>query len=374
MINKFYALITVFALGLSVVGGASANAAIDAKKSASQTAQLAALLPESDAVATLDARRLVGEALPQILSGDTALLNEIVGKIDEVKTKTGFDLRQFEQIAVGVSSRKTGAQAIDLQPVVLARGTFNANALIALGKIAANGKFREEKIGDRSIYVFSPKQLMQNSKFRTAPLPQQKSSPADSSAAPSSAPTRTLTVFERAVERMLDNLSREVAVAAYDGNTLAIGSLARVRETFGARRISADALNLVSRRPNAVAAVGLKLPDGVSDLIPSIGNDEIGQTIDSIRFLAGSFDVNDGAASISIAAKTAQPAQAQNLFEQLEGLRMLGKMFVGGNKGADKEVYNRMLENVKIERAASEVTLDLQVPQTDINILLSKKK
>jgi len=372
MIKKFFALMMVCTFALNAVG--MAFAAPDVKKSAAQTGQLAALLPASDAVMTLDMRRLVGDALPQILAGNQPILAAIVGKIDEIKNKTGFDLRQFEQVAVGVSSRQT-ARELDFQPVVLARGALNANALIALGKIAANGKYREEKIGDRSIYVFSPQQLTQDPNFRTTPLPPQKSSASNSSAAPSAA-KKTPSVFERAMNRMFDSLSREVAVAAFDDNTLAIGTPMRVRESFGANsaRVGADVLNLVNRRPNAVAAFGFKVPNGLSEIIPNLGNDEIGKNIDAIRYLAGSFDVNDGSAAVSVMAKTLAPEQAINLHEQIEGLQSLGKIFIGGGKGADKQVFARMIDNLKIARAANEVTLDLQIPQSDISILISKKK
>jgi hypothetical protein len=56
---------------------------------------------------------------------------------------------------------------------------------------------------------------------------------------------------------------------------------------------------------------------------------------------------------------------------------MLGKSFLGsGGKSEDKQVFSRMIDNVKIARGdgSNEVTLDLQVPQNDINILLKPKK
>lgn len=362
MIKRFFALMTVCAFALNTVG--AAFAAIDTKKApAKQSAnQLAAQLPASDAVMTVDIKRLFNDALPQILAGNQPLLGEIVGHIDEVKNKTGFDLRQFEQLAVGVATTKTAAGELDFQPVILARGTLNASALVALGKTAANGKYREEKAGDRSIFVFSPKQLIRAKPPRAA-----------GSAKPPAA--KSPSVFERALDRMFDNLSREVAVTAFDNNTLAIGSLARVRESFAAtNRVGADVLSLVNRRPNAVAAVGLRLPEGLSSIIPNLGNDEIGKNIDAIRFLAAAFDTGDGNASVSIAAKTLQAEQAKGLQEQIEGLQAIGKMFIGGAKGADKQVYARMIDSVKIARAANEVTIDLQVSQADVNILVGKKK
>lgn len=369
MIKKFFAFAVLYAIVLNVFGtaafAAASSSAADAKSAAKQTAQLAAQLPASDAVMTLNVQRLVGEALPQVLSGNQPLLAEIVGKIDELKNKTGFDLRQFEQVAVGVSSLKNANQAeLDLQPLILARGALNANALIAVGKIAANGKYREEKIGARTVYIFSPQQF----------LPPRKSA----GAAPDSTATKkAASFFERIFGKTIDTLSREVAVTAFDTNTLAVGSLARVRETFAAapRRvpIGADVLSMVNRRPSAIAAFGLKLSEGMSSIIPNLGNDEIAQSINSIRYLAASLDAEDGNVAVSASAKTLRPEQAKDLQEKIIGLLSLSSVFLGGS-GADKQVFRQMAENLKVARVRNEVTLDLQIPQTDINILLSKKK
>jgi hypothetical protein len=52
---------------------------------------------------------------------------------------------------------------------------------------------------------------------------------------------------------------------------------------------------------------------------------------------------------------------------------MVGKAFLGGEKGADKKVFARMIENARIINNGSEVMLDLQVPQSDIDILVGMK-
>ncbi len=334
-----------------------------------QTDELAAQLPASDAVMTLNIQRLFSDALPLVLSGNQPLLAEIVGHIDEVKNKTGFDLRQFEQVAIGVSNKKSGSN-LTFEPVLLARGSFNANALIALGKTAfsaknSNVKYREEKVGDRTIYIFTPPPAPV---FKTVPLPTKPNAPAQKTRSP----------FERSIGGMFDSLSREFAVTAFNDNTLAIGTAARVRETIGATslKIGDDVLSLVTRRANAVFNIGLRLPNGFADFVPDLGNDEISKNINAIRFLSGSLDAVDGNATLSVLAKTAMPEQAKSILEQLQGFQMLGKTFLGGNKSEDKQVFSRMIDNVKIARGenSNEVTLDLQVPQNDINILLKSKK
>lgn len=363
MKKKFFALMIVWAFALNAVG--TTFAAVEINETTKQGNQLAALLPASDATMTLNIQRLFSDALPQILSGNQPMLAEIVRKIDEVKTKTGFDLRQFEQVAIGISNKKISAQEIEFAPVLLARGTFNANALIALGKIAvgtkgSNIKYREEKAGDRTIYVFTSPVM-----FKTVPLPNKPNVPVQ----------KTRSMFEKAIDKMFDSLSHEFAVTAFDNNTLAIGSLARVRETLGTNpRVGSEVLNLVNRRPNAIVNIGARFPNGMSDFVPNLGNDEIGKNIAGIQYLSGAFDVGDGNGIISLSAKTLQPEQAKSMQEQLDGLQMLGKSFLGSSKIANKEIYARMIENVKIARLGNEVTLDLQVAQSDINVLLNKNK
>lgn len=347
---KFFALIAAFAFLLN-----NAGAVVAQTKPGSQTNGLAALLPASDGVITLDVQRLLSEAVPQILSAKPQVLDKINAKIDEFRDKTGLDARQFEQVVIGISTKQIGTQEIDLEPVILARGKYKANALIALAKIASNGKYREEKIGSRTIYVFSIKEIAPPGKTPAPNKPSAKSSP-----------------FDRTIDRLIENLTKEIAVTSYDENTLAFGSLARVRATLeGKLRVSGELLSLVNRKPDSVMSFGAMLPNGLSSFF-SLDNDEFGRTLDSIRQMSGAIEISNDNAAVSLTAKTLKAEQAQSLHETLEGLQMIGKSLIGS--GEDKKVYARMIENAKFTRNASEVTLDLQVPQSDINILLAGVK
>lgn len=345
MKSKIFVLVAVFAFVLTNVGAAFAQT-----KTASQTNGLAALLPQSDGVLTLDVQRLLNEAAPQILSGKPQMLADINAKINELRDKTGLDARQFEQLVVGVATKQVSAQEFDLEPVFLARGKYNANALIALAKVASNGKYREEKFGSRTVYVFTGKEIVEQNR------PKSKGS-----------------WFDQALDRMIKGLSKEIAVTSLDGNTLAFGSLARVRETLESKaKVSNEVLSLASRKPSAVVGFGMQLPNGLSNFI-KLDNDELGKTLDSIRQISGAIEVAGDNANVFVAAKTLRAEQAQTLHETLEGLQMIGKAFIGAGRGEDKKVLARMIENARITRNSSEVAVDLQVPQSDINILLGVK-
>jgi hypothetical protein len=80
------------------------------------------------------------------------------------------------------------------------------------------------------------------------------------------------------------------------------------------------------------------------------------------------------AMAVNLTARTLQAEQATALQETLEGLRLLGKAFLGNTSSADKQVYARMIANTKFSSRGNEVTIDLQVPQSDIDILVGKLK
>ncbi len=353
MKNKFFALFVVCAFVFNGIGAVFAKTNSDNKTN--QTSQLVALLPASDGIMTLDVQRLLSDALPQILSGNQPMLAKILGQIDEIKTKTGIDARQFQQIAIGVSAKQISAKEMDLEPILLARGTFNAAALLAVAKVASKGKYREEKVGDKAVYVFKIDEMVKKDNS------QNKLAAKDS-------------WFDKAIDRMFAGLSRELAVTAYDSTTLAIGSAARVRETLQSKtRVNNQLLDLVYRKQNVVMSFGMNLPNGLSGFV-DFDNDELGKNLDAIRQIYGTFDVSGVNSNVAVTAKTFKPEQAQNLKDTLDGLQMVGKALLGASKGADKKVYGRMIDNAKISRTGDEIMLNLQVPQTDIDVLIGEKK
>lgn len=319
--------------------------------SAKNASELAALLPASDIVVSFDAQKTFDTALPQVLSANQEMLTNINERIDGIKNKIGIDARQFEQIAVGAKTRQVSANKTEIEPFILARGTFNSTQLITAAKLVSKGKYTEEKIGGRTIYIFKMNEVAA-----------QKNPPANNS------------FFGKMMDKMLKSLSNEIAVTAYDDNTLAFGTAARVREAFANNksRVSAEVLALVNKNPNAVISFGGKMPKGLGGLLP-LDNDEIGKTVDAINQFSGSLDITDGKTNLSVMAKTLKPEDAEMLFGTVDALKTFGKAFLGGNKNADKQVYARMLENANLTRNGTEVLLDLQVPQSDIDVIVGKK-
>jgi hypothetical protein len=348
MKNSIFTAFTLFAMAVNFAAPALADSKQGATK-AGRAGELVALLPASDAVVTMDAGRFLGEALPGLLAGNQTLLGKVNAGLSEVQSKTGIDLRQFDTVAAGINFKKVSEKKFDADPVVVARGQINSGAIISAAKLAANGKYREEKAGTRTIYIFSPKDI---AKQHTAGNPKKQA----------------------AIDRTTGMLAKDMAVTAFDANTIVGGSVERVRELIAGRsKVSAELTGYLGRTDGALIDFAAKVPNGMSSLVP-LDNDELGKNIDAIRVMYGSMAVTGEMASLNATAKTQQPEQAKGLKETLDGLQMIGKAFLGSSKAADKQVYARMIENAKFTQTGNEVSLLLTVPQSDINVLVGMIK
>ena len=282
-----------------------------------------------------------------MFASNPEMMKEINGKITEIQNQTGIDLRQFEQIAVGIAFKQVTAKEMDFAPLILARGKFNAGALLAVAKMASKGKYREEKIGDKTVYVFDAQSVIQQNK-----------------------PVTNNSKLGKMLDSLLKSLKNEIAVTTYDENTLAIGPLLRVRETFtNQTKVNSGILAYLNRKPTALLSFGANTPKGISAFV-DLDDDEIGKMLGGVRVLYGSLAAFNGNMTLAVVAKSVDLQNAKDMEESLAGLQMVGKGLLSSSKGKDKEVYARMIDNAKISRKLTEVMLDLNVSQSDINTLL----
>ena len=296
-------------------------------------------LPASDAVAVIDARRFFDEALPRLLASQQGLLGKINGHLTEFQTKTGIDARKFDRMAIGANIKKEAVKDFDVDFVVLARGSINAGSLIAGAKLASNAGYREEKIAGHTAYIFTPKTV------------------ADKNASGAAA-------------TMAEKVPAELAVTAYDAATLAIGSPARVRDTLEAKAgVAPEITSLLTQRANPVLAFAARMPEGVRNLLP-MDNDELGKNIDSIRFLHGWADIGAGNASLNLTAKAATAENAQGLYDTVGFLQNLGKGLLSNSKKPENVVFARLIESAKLTKTGADISLDLTIAQSDIDVLL----
>jgi hypothetical protein len=313
---------------------------------------LAVMLPESDGVVVIDVRRLLDDALPQILAANEPMLAKVNGEVDKIRSKTGLDLRKFDRLALGIKTKKQSDNQVELQPVLLARGSADTNTLSDAAELASGGKVRMETISGRTVFIFSAKEIIDRNK------------PADKSGG---------NLFEKMMDKVVGGLSEEAALTAYDENTVALGTLERVRELLGeSPRIGNRLIAMLDEKQTAIAGFGMVMPEGFSSFL-ELEDDELGQGLDSVREMKGSLDVVPGKTVLSIAARTADAAQAENLEVMLQGFQGVFSMILKKQKGADKQVYGRMLENLSVNRKADQLTLDLVIPQKDLDVIVGKK-
>ena len=311
-------------------------------------ARLVPMLPASDGIVTLDAKRLSAEGLPRIFEANSTLLTKVNDAIQEIQTKTGIDLRKFDEVALGLKITSNGPKGLHVDGVALVSGDINAAAMIAVAKLASNGAYREEKVAGRTVYVFTAKNV-----------------------ANKVATTATTGATAGLINKATGQMTTSIAVAAYDANLLVIGDFDLVRQTLtGNTHPSAELTSLLNRNPSAIMNFAVKTPAGLDGMLP-LGNDELGKNLRSIHYISGAMDVTTAGASLSVDARTAQADQANGLKATLDGLQMMGTAILGGSNKPANQVYSRMLKSAKFGQNGNDVTLDLLVPQADIDALIS---
>jgi hypothetical protein len=308
--------------------------------------QLVAMLPASDGVVTLDVQRFFNEALPMLLASQQPLMSDILSKIEKIQERTGIDVRRFDHLVAGINATPTIDKRHKLAAVMIARGAVDSSAIITSAKSAAKNKYKEESVGSRTMLIFSAKEV------------------ADDNAGNVTDPNK-----RKWIDKVIDHMSGDIAIAAIDINTIAFGQADRVRQALqGDSRVGTDITKLLDKKEFAVVNFAAKLPAGMSAFLP-LESDDLGESIDSIRYAFGNMDSASG--QLSLTARTEQISQARQLADTLEVLQILGKSTLSSSKRPDQQLYARLLEKAKFTRSGTDISLDLQIPQSDVDQLMA---
>jgi hypothetical protein len=293
-------------------------------------------LPESDAVAQVKMQQLLSEAVPRIFASNPAKLAEVNASIDRFKERTGLDPRMFQQVALGARFTYPSEGVTKVQTVALANGTFSAAAMVAAGRVASNGKYREEKYQDKTVYIF---QLDENLKLLG----------------------------------MFDVRIGELAAAPLDTNTIALGDPDAVRRAIDAGRSrkhpNAELIALASKDPNAVIGFGSNVTEQLVGNL-DIGNAPIAADLRTLRQVYGSVGTTQSDLQLFLAARAVNAEAAKNLGDTLEGLKQFGALFVGRLSGAKGVLAKSALSNLQIVSNANELQIRTSVAQAEIGPLL----
>jgi hypothetical protein len=288
-------------------------------------------LPVSDGIALIDVRRLMNETLPHIMAGDPAKLVLANAEIEKFKTRTGIDPRSFDRVVLGMRYTYPTPKVTKLETVAIARGTFDAKALSAAARIAANGKYREEKYRGATIMIITVKDQM-----------------------------KLFGVWDMRIN--------ELAVCAVDPHSLAIGTVANVRAAIEAGlkgRGGADLAALATRDPKAVIGFGANVPKELMANL-NVGNDTIAKDANAIRQVYGSIGSTESDVSVMLVARTDSAESANNLNDTITGLKQLGGLIIGQMAPARKALAQSALDNLKITTRGTEVEIRTQVAAANL--------
>jgi hypothetical protein len=293
-------------------------------------------LPLSDAVAHVKVKQLLDEAMPRILANNPNKQSEVNASIEKFKTRTGLDLRMFQEIALGVKFTYPSEGVTKAQTVAVANGSFSSAAMVAAGRVATNGKYREEKYHDKTIYIFTIDE--------------------------------TIRLFG-----FFDVRISELAAAPLDTNTLALGDQAGVRAAIDAGRnrknTNTELIALASRDPNAIIGFGSNMSEQlISNL--DIGNAPIAADLKTLRQVYGSVSTTANDLELFLGAKAVNAAAAKSLGDTLEGLKQFGALLVGRLSGAKGVLAKSALANMKIVTDSNELQIRTSVAQAEVGPLL----
>ncbi|HEV2765097.1 MAG TPA: hypothetical protein VGV38_19095 [Pyrinomonadaceae bacterium] len=332
-----------YAAGLAVVLLALAVSAHAQRRGAARTGPAAPAsdvsLPASDAVAVVDMRRLLNEAVPRAFGQDPARLAQVNADIDRFKTQTGVDARAFERVHVGARFVAADPDSFKLDHVVaVADGTFDPAALVAAGREAARGNHREERHAGKTIHVFTVNQRLK--------------------------------LFGVLPEMNV----REFALAVLDSDTAAVGDLAAVRAALDAQagrgRVSAALLALARQNPSAVLGFGANAPPALARAASGLGG-EVERSLSSIRQFYGSLATTQTGFDLLVSARTPTAADARRLVDTLKALKTLGDFAAAQRTGDRGEAMRRALANVRITPQGPDAQIRLDIPAGDLPMLLS---
>jgi hypothetical protein len=251
-----------------------------------------ASLPDSQAVLYVNARRIVNELLPRVLP--PAEYQKMLAGAQ----KGGFDVRDLDYAAVAVRFVQPAPAGGLPEFVVVVRGNFNPDALLAIGRIAAgseNVKTRQESYGSKTLDIVdtgSVKKIMGDGDKSKGGGVEPKSNPYP-----------------------------EIAVTTLDSRTLVAGVPAYVKAAIdaaagGQGRLNPSTLELAAREPQALWSLTAVIPPALTDSVHKYGvpaNEELDKTLAWIKQISLSQGMDALDLTFHAALLTDEPEHASAL-------------------------------------------------------------
>lgn len=279
-------------------------------------------LPESDAVVTVNVRRIVNETLPRLLTAEQ--MTHLQSALAKAKQVAGFDISNIEAAVVGLRLNRSAPLSIPSMMLVM-RGSFKADALVSLLKIGFSGKYQDEKYGAKTLTLMKLSDLMQPGKSATT--------------------------------------ATQIAIVALDSSTIAIGIPAYVKAALdadtGKNRIKPELVQLAGREPNSLIAIAGLVPQGwLAGVLPkdAQSNEEMARLTSSIEQIYLSLNMDAQAFPLSLVLKTNTAENARAVAGLLQMIAQFGTNVTDKNLKA-------VVEALKITTQDTEVQVRTVLPQ-----------
>jgi hypothetical protein len=316
-------------------------------------------LPDSQAVLFVNARRIVSELLPRVMPAAD------YQKMLASARKGGFDARDLDYAVIAIRFPDPAPPGGLPEFLVVARGGFNADALLMIGRLAAgseNLKMRQETYGSKTLDIIDTESLA-----RTA-------AGADG-------------VKGQEGGQQKSNPYPEVAVTTLDPRTLVAGVPAYVRAAIDAEggrgRLSPATLDLAAREPQALWSLTAVLPPALADYVHKAGvppNEELDKTLAWLK----QFSLSQGMDALNLtfhaALLTDQPEHAS----ALSGLVRMGLLALqsgladeaaktSGEAAADARLVLAVLKTVVNRTEGSTLVVSAAVPVSTVAALVRQQ-
>jgi hypothetical protein len=334
-----------------------------AQPAAAQVDSRAALsgLPDSQAVLYINAHRIIHDVLPRVMPPA-----EYAKMLAEAQ-KVGFDARGIDYVAVG--ARLADPPPANNLPefVVVIRGNFNANTLLALGRVAAgaqNVSPRSETYGSKTLEIVDLESINKKPEGSEGADGQGEAKPK-----PMPYP--------------------EIAVMALDANTLVAGVPSYVKAVVdaagGRGALKSSMIDLATRDPQALWSMTVELPPTLVDYLHKAGipaNQEADQMIAWVRqvSLAQGMDALNYTMSASVLTDAPEHASA---FSGLVRMGLLAAQTALSSEAARQTPKHKdyartraALDTLKgfVNRTeGNTLMLSVSVPQKTVHALVKKE-
>lgn len=322
--------------GSAARGRAQARTQVTPAQARAQAAAADTLpLPASDAVLTVDVRRLLTEVVPRALAGDAPRLSQVNADVEQFKARTGIDAREFDTLVVGGRLVALPSGAIKLDRVTaVARGTFRADALVSAARAASKGALAERQHGGKTVYV--------------------------------------ATVNDRLkLFGLVNSHVREFAFAVLDANTLAVGEPEDVRAAIDAQagrgRADMSILNFPRGAGDFLAYAG-RVPAGLLAGVET-GLPNVDRAIASIRGFYGTVGSSPAGLQMMTTLRAQTEADAKQLFNTADAMRQIAPGLIAA-AGEKARFAQGLVNSLKLTTKGTEVQMRLEVPQSEVSTIL----